>query len=392
MELLPADIHFPSFLEGVARIVRARAEEKALDFIVETRELPGGARADEVRLRQALLNLLNNAVKFTEKGGVTLRVGAMGRPEGATRTIRFEVADTGVGIAPDELDEVFQPFKQAGDIRGRAGGTGLGLSISRQLVSAMAGELRADSAPGRGSVFRFEISLPVVAAEAKEPQPDREITGYAGPRRKVLVVDDHRENRVMLHEMLELVGFEVFLAANGREAANKALDIRPDLILMDLVMPEMTGFEAARAIRREPALAHTPIIAVSASVLESDQAKSRIAGCDAFLSKPVKTRELYDLLETRLNLTWTYAKPAPETMAGRAPKGPLLPPPPEELAILREMALIGDMSDIEDRATRIASLGEQYRPFCETLRGLARNFAEKEILALLERFPREDET
>ncbi len=400
MELLPVDIHTPSFLEDVAGVIRARTREKGLDFTVETRALPEGIRADEVRLRQILLNLLSNAVKFTEKGGVTLEIDDRGfqiedrglknddLEESKTRMshLKFKISDTGVGIAPGELDHVFLPFEQAGDAKGRAGGTGLGLSITRKLVNAMGGELLVDSAPGRGSVFRFEAAFPVVSAEAKEARRPREIVGYSGPGRKILVADDKPDNRMAQRDMLVQVGFEVILAENGREAAAKAVDARPDLILVDLVMPGMSGSEVARAIRTAPDPLETPIIAVSASVLESDRRDCRAAGCDAFLSKPVRARELYALLETHLDLTWTHAEPAADESAGRPRRGPMIPPPPGELAVLREMALIGDMSDIEERGTRIVSLGERYRPFGEKLRDLARDFAEKEILAFVERF------
>jgi len=386
MELRPTDIHIPSFLDGVAGIVRARAEEKSLKFKVETDALPQGVRVDEVRLRQILLNLLSNAVKFTDKGDVTLRIRTIGRREGKVRTIRFEVADTGVGISPDELDHVFEPFEQVGGIEGRADGTGLGLSITQHLVDMMGGMLKAESSPGQGSTFRFELSLPVVSAEAKEMQHAREITGYSGAPQKILAADDNPDNLMVLRDMLEPVGFEIIRAENGREAVAKALEIRPDLILMDLVMPVMNGFKAMQAIRRESALQNVPVIAVSASVLESDRRKSQVAGCDAFLPKPVDARALYALLETHINLTWTYAEPSHETIQEDAMREPLVPPPPDELAVLHKMALFGDMSRIEERAAHIISLGGQYRPFGEKLRGLAKGFEEKKIQSLVEQF------
>jgi len=386
MEILPVDIHITSFLNGVTAIIRSWAEGKALDFTVETDALPEGVRADEFRLRQILLNLLSNAVKFTEKGGVTLRVRTIGRQDDKRQTIRFEVTDTGVGISPDELDHVFQPFEQAGGILGRADGTGLGLSITQNLVVMMGGELKAESTPGQGSAFRFELSLPVVAAKAEEPRQDREITGYSGTQRKILAADDKPDNRMVLRDMLEPIGFEVILAENGREAAAKAHDILPDLILMDLQMPVMNGYEAALEIRREPALRDVPIIAVSATVLESERRKSREAGCDAFLPKPVRAKELYALLETHLNLNWTYAEPAEVIIPEKAIQKPLIPPPPDELAVLHKIALFGDMSEIEERAAHIIALDERYRPLGEKLQRLAKGFAEKEIQSLVEYF------
>ncbi len=415
MEILPTAVHVPTFLEGIAGIVRARAEEKALDFTVATDALPDGIRADEVRLRQVLLNLLSNAVKFTEQGGVILKVtqveegthppapslakrGGAERPSplrrgaGGEVLLKFKISDTGVGIPADEFDRIFRPFEQAGGIKGRAEGTGLGLSITQRLVTMMGGELHVSSTPGQGSSFWCELAFPVVAAEVTERQRDREISGYAGPRRTVLVADDKPENRMMLRDLLELVGCEVILAENGREAVTTALAIRPDLILMDLVMPVMTGIEAVQAIRQESALHDVPIIAVSASVLEADRHKSRVAGCDTFLPKPIAAATLYALLETHLHLTWTYVEPEEETIPEHTPQEALLPPPPEELAVLHDMALAGVMSDIEDRTAQIAALDERYRPFAETVRRLAQRFAEKEILALVEQcMQKEDE-
>ncbi|MDM8544157.1 response regulator [Desulfococcaceae bacterium HSG9] len=386
MALLPADIHIVSFLNGVAAIIRARAEEKALDFTVETDALPEGLRADEFRLRQILLNLLSNAVKFTEKGCVTLSVSAISGQEDKRRAIRFEVTDTGVGISPDDLDRVFRPFEQAGGILGRADGTGLGLSITQNLVNMMGGKLKAESSPEQGSTFWFELSMPIAAIKTEELLHDREIIGYTGAQRKILIADDMPESRMVLLNMLESVGFEPVLAENGQVAVAKSRDIRPNLILMDLQMPVMNGYEAMRAIRREAALRDVPIIAVSATVLESNRRKCREAGCDAFLPKPVHAKELYALLETHLNLTWTYAEPAEGTIPENAKQEPLIPPPPNELAVLHKMALFGDMSQIEERAAHIISSDKRYRPFGEKLKRLAKRFEEKKIQSLVENF------
>ncbi len=388
MEILPANIHLPSFLDNITGIIRARAETKLLDFTIEADGLPAGIQADGVRLRQVLLNLLSNAVKFTERGQVTLRVAPLPLGEAGNQVrLHFEIEDSGAGIAPDELERIFRPFEQVGSIKERAEGTGLGLSITQQLVNMMGGEVYAQSTPGQGSRFWFELSFPLVAAKATAAQSDWEITGYDGPPLKILVVDDKLENRMVLTDILTPVGFEVLTAKDGQEAVAKARDFRPDLILMDLVMPVMTGIEAVQAIRREPALHSLPVIAVSASVIETDRHTSLAAGCDAFLSKPVETQALYNMLETHLHLSWNFAKPAAsDHIPNNTALAALLPPPPEELAVLHELALTGVMSDIEERAKHITALGEQYRPFAETLHRLAQGFEEQEIQALVERY------
>ena len=392
MELQPAPIHFPNFLEHIAGIIRSRAEAKGLTFNFETlNALPASVQADETRLRQVLLNLLDNAVKFTDAGHVTFRVQRLDAAEAADARhpaphalLRFEVEDMGIGISPDQLERIFQPFEQARDLAHRTKGTGLGLAISRQLVRLMGGDLHVESEPGQGSLFWFEVALPVteVAVEAIQP-PARVITGYQGPRRRVLVVDDVPSNRAVVVDLLEPLGFEVIEAADGQQAIHLVQEIRPDLILMDRWMPVLDGFEAVRQMRQIPELKRVPTIAVSASVSAEDQAQSREVGIDAFLPKPVNWPALAALLEEHLELEWEYEGAAPE--GEEAVEGPLVPPPQEELAVLHDLARRGDMRGIRERAAYIETLGEEYVPFARKLRELAKGFEERQILALIER-------
>ena len=254
MDLYPAPFHLPAFLRQIADIVRARAEAKNLLLTYEAlTPLPAAVLADETRLRQVLLNLLGNAVKFTDQGHVALTVEALDEVKTAAGkpgiVLRFRVEDTGAGIAPDQLERVFQPFEQAGQTGGEIEGTGLGLAISRRIVELMGGELKVESQLDRGSIFRFDVSLPLTNAIAlKEPAPIRTITGFQGRRRKVLIADDKQYNRLLLADMLEPLGFEVITAEDGQKAVDRAIEWRPDAIVMDLVMPVKTGFEAAREI------------------------------------------------------------------------------------------------------------------------------------------------
>lgn len=385
IELFPADVHLSSFLEGIAYTAGKEAEHKSLKFsLVKSTALPKGIHVDEVRLRQALSNLLNNAIKFTEKGEVTLSVGTVGAEADGHQCFRFEVVDTGMGISPEELETIFLPFEQTRVAKNRTGGSGLGLAISHQLVKLMGGKIEVDSQLGQGSRFHFEVSLPVVVVEPTEKTVKKEIAGYQGERLTILVVDDNQNNRLILQNILEPLGFEIVLAENGREAVNKAKKNHPALIMMDLVMPVMDGFEASETIRRDKALENIPIIAFSAGVMAANIEKSRAAGCDDFLSKPMREDELFGLLESHLNLVWIYSEPPPETVTNAEPTGPLVPPPPEEMAVLHELAQIGNMRDIRERADHVSALGEQYVPFADKLRRLAENFEEKAILALME--------
>ncbi len=414
LELNPAPFHLPTFLHEIIDIIRARAEAKDLTLTYEALSpLPDTVQADETRLRQVLLNLLGNAVKFTDAGHVALRVWTRSgeyevgsreyeagtRSEGENQSIEpllptpyfllhFEVEDTGPGIPPDQLARIFQPFEQVSEADRRAEGAGLGLAISRQIMQLMGSRLQVKSEPGHGSTFWFEVALPVTETiEQERPPAAREIIGYEGARRRVLVVDDKEYNRMLLADMLAPLGFEVHTAEDGQQAVAATQAWRPDVILMDLVMPVKTGFEAAQEIRQQPELEGVFIIAVSASVLEADAEKSRIAGCDAFLPKPVKMDKLLDLLEARLKLSWIRAEPKER---GETVAAPLIAPPQEDLAVLYALAQSGRILNIREQATRLAKLDEAYRPFVDRLQELVRGFELDQIVALVGQFIKEE--
>ena len=213
LEVTPQAIHFPSFLQGVAEICRIRADQKNIDFVYEPDpQLPEGIVADEKRLRQVLLNLVGNAIKFTDKGSVTLKVAVVeNHPNPSTRSFKFQVEDTGVGIAPDQLDKIFQAFEQVGDRQRQAEGTGLGLAISQRIVQLMNGQIQVKSQPGVGSEFFFEVELAIATDWVQQNSftTGKQIIGYEGQRRSILVVDDRWENRAVLVNLLEPLGFQV---------------------------------------------------------------------------------------------------------------------------------------------------------------------------------------
>jgi signal transduction histidine kinase/ActR/RegA family two-component response regulator len=310
IELDPSDFHFPSFLEEVCGIIEMRAQEKKLLFQCETTgDLPTGVRADEKRLRQVLINLLGNAVKFTDRGQVLLKVSAIGTVYSSNsipqQQIRFEVVDTGVGINPSHLETIFQPFEQVGDRDRRRGGTGLGLAISKQLVELMGNQLQASSQLEQGSTFWFDLALPVVEV-ALETQPMGRIKGYKGKPRRILVVDDRQENRSLLLSLLKPLDFEVAMAKNGEQGLSVAHQLKPDLILTDIMMSVKTGLTMTREIREIPEIKDVPIIAISASLMEMMEETCLRAGCNAFLSKPIDRQKLLSLLKEYLQLEWIY--------------------------------------------------------------------------------------
>jgi CheY-like chemotaxis protein/anti-sigma regulatory factor (Ser/Thr protein kinase) len=305
----------------VADIVRVKAEEKSLRFEYTSPEnLPRTVEADEKRLREVLLNLLGNAVKFTDRGRVALTVSVLAQQAAAAR-LRFEVSDTGVGMQPDHVETIFQPFEQVGDEQRRSNGTGLGLSISRELVRLMGSDIHVSSEPGVGSRFWFDLSLPIAADEPPGMPVTQRVTGYEGGRRKVLIVDDVMVNRAVLADLLLSIGFDVSEAGDGEQAIERARAFMPDLIVMDSVMPVMDGQAATRALREIPELKRVPIIAVSASATADDMAACLESGANTFLAKPIDQVQLLLQLGSLLQLTWQHGAPAANAAPGKG-KGP----------------------------------------------------------------------
>ncbi|HEV2611771.1 MAG TPA: AAA family ATPase [Noviherbaspirillum sp.] len=378
MELVPVDIPLARFVQNIIEIVAMKAAQKELEFVRDfSPSLPQWIRADEKRLRQVLLNLLSNAIKFTDRGRVVLRV-RFTPPD----RLCFEVQDTGIGIAADRLKAIFEPFEQACDMQRRVVGTGLGLTISQQYVHLMGGRIEAESRLGQGSTFRFEVEAhPVQRAMAATSS--RIVTGYAGPRRRVLVVDDIAENRMVAVDLLTPLGFEVAEASKGREGVEMAQRLQPDLILMDLVMPEMDGLEAMRLLCRQAVFRDLPIIVMSASVSASDSEQSLAAGAHVFLPKPLETDKLLAQIARLLRLEWTYdaaqAASPPEEEA-------IVAPPADEMEVLYRLARLGNMHEIAVQADRLDELDECYRPFASRLRSLAINYQSQAVLLLVEKY------
>jgi len=315
MELYPTPVDLGDFLGSVADITRVKADQKALVFACDAApDAIGTVLFDEKRLRQVLLNLLSNAVKFTDRGQVALRLHA--RPVGAKAQLRFEVHDSGIGMDEGQLARLFQPFEQVSEMRRREGGTGLGLAISRQLVRLMGSDIRVRSQVGQGSVFSFDIEVPWTDDHAAvAPRQRGAPIAYQGARKTVLVVDDVAQNRAMLVDALDPLGFEVSTASDGAECLDAVRAARPDLIIMDLTMPVMDGWEATRRIRLMPALADVPIIATSASVSQEVGMRSRDAGADAFLPKPLGQDELLAVMGRLMQLAWVYQDAQPQSVA-----------------------------------------------------------------------------
>ncbi|MBE9007817.1 PAS domain S-box protein [Fortiea sp. LEGE XX443] len=380
VELMTSDFHFPAFLQGVAEMCRIRAELKGIPFRYQlAAELPTGIRADEKRLRQVLINLLSNAIKFTDAGQVTFTISYASEGK-----IRFEVRDSGIGIPQEKLQAIFQPFEQAGDRRRQTEGTGLGLAISKRIVELMDSTIHVQSEMGVGSIFWFDVNLPDAEEWVKTSQTDDygQIIGIQDRKPKILVADDKWENRSVINNLLTPIGFEVVEAVDGEEGWQKVREFQPDLVLTDLIMPKVDGFELIQRIRHSEVLKDMIIIVSSASVFESDQHRSIEAGGTDFLPKPVQAIALFQKLRKYLNLEWLYEEQTTEKQLDKDyPE--LILPPSTELETLYELVMKGNFKGIIKQAALISQMDQKYLPFAKQLHQLAQGFQDQEILALI---------
>ncbi len=368
VELHARPFPLSQLLTHLSEVFEPRAAQKGIAFsqINET-PLPAIVTGDEGRLRQVLYNLLGNALKFTEQGRVELRAGVFaGR-------LRFTVSDTGIGIAAAEQAAIFKLFHQAVTPLA-AQGTGLGLAISQRLVRLMGGEIAVESAAGTGSRFTFAVPLPMTPAPILPPaEIERLPTGYRGPRRRVLIVDDEPVNRDILRSLLAPLGFIIEEAGDGEAALARVAAHAPDVILMDIRLPRLDGLAATRRLRNTPGGDALRIIAISASVYPVDRTEAIAAGCDDFEPKPVRTGALLATLARVLGLEWEYA-PAPAAAPLVFPEE--LPaawtlPAAELLRQLDEQVELGDLVALRAILAGARPQTPAARPFIDALDSFA---------------------
>jgi signal transduction histidine kinase/ActR/RegA family two-component response regulator len=385
MDVTPTSFQLDDFLREVADIARLRANQAGLGFSYETRNrLPPIVTVDQRKLRQVLLNLLANAVKFTADGSVRFRAGAQTLPNERFK-LTFEVEDTGVGIAQEEIARIFEPFHQVKQMQRVIEGTGLGLAICRKLVELLGGTLDVRSEVGRGTTFAVAVDVGTakVAPKLNAVAPLR-VTGYRGARHRILVADDKADNRQILGRFLRSLGFEVTEAEDGMQAIDLALRTQPELIFMDLVMPNKDGFEAIREIRRaSEVFGDVPIVALSASAFDTTRAQSIAAGCAAFLTKPVRLDEIVAVIGQVLNVEWVHdniprgESPPADTILGELKRLPL-----HTVRELYELAMMGDVHMLNDKLDAMRGVAAFAR-VADKIDVLVRNYDMKQLRALL---------
>jgi len=343
----PFGLH--DLLDDLTLMFKSRAHAKGLQLLEERDpSVPRSVTSDEGKLRQIFINLLGNAVKFTQEGGIAVRVRAEDCPDqpGFLRLVA-EVEDSGPGISPEDLEHIFDAFGQA-EAGVKAGGTGLGLAISRRFVEMMGGTLGVVSVPGKGSCFRFDVLVEPAEDLAEREKPVlRRVIGLepgSGPWR-ILVVDDIATNRALLVELLRPLGFQVREASNGAEALEAFNQWSPHAVLMDMRMPVMDGYEATRRIRATESTARTPIIAVTASAFDDLRDQVMAVGVDRYLRKPFRSEELLEALEECLGLRYVYEGVIPAHLP-TLPEGGLVGVSRDLVQAMQQAIVEGDMGHL----------------------------------------------
>ncbi len=371
---------FPELMQQIVGMFELQARNKGLSFDYQPiGEIPAVVRADEKRLRQILINVIGNAVKFTVRGGVSFKVEC--RRDMAT----FEIRDTGPGIPAEDMGRIFEPFSRGSTVQ--VGGSGVGLTIARMLTDLMGGEMQVSSTPGEGSLFRIRLFLPQVhSAQAARELPRLNRIGYHGPRRRILVVDNEKDDRDLLQNVLEPLGFIVEQAASGYECLAAVPRFLPHLIFMDLGMPGIDGWETIRRLRQQGLggrTIRTHIAVLSANAFDKNLENDVGITSDNFIVKPFKLAELLDWLGRVLELEWIAADQPAAVPAAPAEPPPLVPPDAAELAELDKLIDLGYPRGILDRLAEIERQNPAHGEFVRVLRDLARQFqfdAMKEIL------------
>jgi CheY-like chemotaxis protein/anti-sigma regulatory factor (Ser/Thr protein kinase) len=364
-------IRFPAFLNQLIDMLAPQAAAKGIALVLDHPPgLPEFVRGDEKRLRQVLINLVSNAIKFTDSGQVTLKV------QYRNELAHFMVIDTGIGIAQDDLARIFTPFERGSGAAAERPGIGLGLAITQALVRIMGGDIAAQSVPGEGSRFTVRLMLSQPLTQPVEPAAPGAVIGYDGPRRTLMLIDDDPAHLAMLRALLEPLGFAVHTAGTGAAGIALAQQVQPDLVLLDVSLPGLSGWEVA-ALLRERHGPHLRIVMLTGEAPQSASPSDDGPANDQFMKKPFAFGPLLDLLSAQLGLTWQRAVVESARIAPA-------PPPPRlsahydrartHFAAIEELVRIGHVRGIEAEIDAIAALAPEAGPLAERLRAMLDSF------------------
>lgn len=371
-------IDFPNFIEHLLSIFKPQAEDKGLVFSCQIMNtLPQRVRGDEKRVGQILINLLGNAIKFTKQGEVIFRVGY------SCGVTTFQIIDTGAGIDQEQLQNIFQPFAQLAQ-ENMIPGSGLGLTISKVLTEIMGGELIVDSILNQGTIFTVRLYLANLGGDKEKPG-EQQIIGYQESVKKVLVVDDQPEHRQMITDILEPLGFSLFEADSGKACLRIVQESPPDIVLLDLSMPDMNGLETAEKLRQSSYL--LPIIVLTSNAYPSDRVNAINAGCNDFLAKPLQVQELLYKLKLHLGLNWNYQGDVKTIQDKWLPSGSENLPPSDIMETIIAHVRIGDLFGLNQYLSEISQTRPEHEDYYQRLLSLSNEFRLAELKTLINLTP-----
>jgi signal transduction histidine kinase/CheY-like chemotaxis protein/purine-cytosine permease-like protein len=383
-------VNLPEFLDQIVDMFRLQAAAKGIGFFEERpNNLPRFIHTDEKRLRQILINLLSNAIKYTEQGRASLLIKRRGQ------VTEFEIVDTGHGIRPEDIEAIFEPFERGHMPAANAvPGTGLGLTITKLLTQILGGEISVESRVGEGSVFRVRMLLSEAPLDKAAAVVERRVSGYSGIRRRVLILDDDFDQVELLNDVLGALGFVLFSANDGQSGLALAEDCEPDLVILDIAMPGMSGLEVAASMR-ERFGAKLRILIVSGNFHDAPRvrAASREAAAlesqahDGYLAKPMDIRALLEMIRKLLGLSWVYDAPAAVVLPARGDPLKMVRPGLQHLLDLLQLGRIGYVRGIEAKLSEIAEAEPETAAFAGHLREMVRGFELSRYMACLENLP-----
>jgi signal transduction histidine kinase/CheY-like chemotaxis protein/purine-cytosine permease-like protein len=387
-------VNLPEFLDQIVDMFRLQAAAKGIGFFDERpNNLPRFIHTDEKRLRQILINLLSNAIKYTDRGSATLRLRRGGQ------VTEFEIIDTGHGIRAEDIEQIFEPFERGHMPAANAvPGTGLGLTISKLLTQILGGEISVESKVGEGSVFRVRLLLSEAPVGRGTPLVERRITGYSGARRRVLIIDDDHDHAELLNDILTPLGFILFTANDGQSGLKLAQDCEPDMVILDIAMPGMSGLDVAAALRARFGESlrilivsgnfhDAPRVRAEGDNPNAGNPKANVKQAhDGFLAKPMDIRALLEIIQRLLELAWVHDA-VPAALAVADDPLSMTRPGLQHLSDLLQLGRIGYVRGIEAKLTEITEVEPDTAEFTGYLRGLVRGFELKRYMACLENLP-----